>query len=128
MIVHSNIMTLNQSSEDHAIFARICELIANIMGISPEDISCDTSLRHGLGMSGSDAGEFMEVYAKEFSVDMRLFDDWYRHFEDEGYTIGDLIHNLILRRPPPKRVPITVADLVNCAKAKKWTPPEHDPE
>ena len=87
-------------------------------GISLDKVCEDTDLSDDIGLEGDDALEFIEAYAKRFSVDMANF-----RFEDHFYNEGQVTFPqsiLLLFRKGASKRKITVGDLVDCAEGRKW--------
>lgn len=64
-------------------------------------------------MSGDDAEEFMEAFAREFRVDLAGF-EFLRHFGPEAG---------LCTLPGYGHYPVTVGHLVEVAKRGRWFPP-----
>jgi hypothetical protein len=52
---------------------QLAVLIDRELGIRARDLSLHQSLFHDLGVAGVDGSEFMEMFAKEFSVNLEKF-------------------------------------------------------
>jgi acyl carrier protein len=92
----------------------IIKLIADASGVDPERISADTSLNRDLGIDGDDATELLSLYSEAFGVDLSEF-RFSQYFRDEPHLFN----------PSPSGrssgvTPITVGDLVDAARLKKW--------
>jgi hypothetical protein len=86
-----------------------------------------TRLYHDLGVDGEEAETFMEAFAERFRVDLSGF-EFERHFRDE--EAGGPLSRLWQRWRNPesgKRIPITLEDLVEAAREKRWRTPSHKP-
>lgn len=86
-------------------------------------VSPSTSLFHDLWIDGDEAEELLNDFVQEFQVDMSEL-SFNKHFHGE-YPFGQLIwwHRTIFerhKRTTWKMVPVTVADLYQAAKFKKW--------
>lgn len=105
----------------------VITFVAAELGESEQRLRLSTRLYHDLGVDGEDADTFMEAFAERFRVDMTAF-DFERHFRDEG-TVNMLMRLWLRVRDPEslKRVPITLEDLVDAARQKRWRTPTHAP-
>lgn len=103
---------------DNAIYKEVRALVAKYRSIKEDRLSEDTDI-FKLGMDGDDAREFMEVFAKEFGVDMSEF-EFSKHFGPEGFNPVSFLYCLLFARERLRRLPITLGDLTEAAKTKKW--------
>ena len=96
---------------------QIVSLVAQKTGQSPSEISLETRLLHDLGITGDDAGELLTEYSEMFHVDMREF-EFERYFTGESWWfLGK-----------GSKLPVTVRDLVDAAKQKRWIMPPAIPK
>lgn len=65
-----------------AVLERLLDLLSRQTGRRREKLDPDVQIQRDLGCSGEDAVELMEVYGKEFSVDLTGF-EFRRHFTPE---------------------------------------------
>ncbi len=95
----------------------VIKLMAEVAGLPRDGISIDSRVYHDLGIYGDDAREFLLEYSEAFEVDMSAF-QFANYFPGEPHLL-----NLLLPGSDSKFVPITVRDLVESAKQKKWVAP-----
>ena len=102
-------MIEKNSERDEDLAARIVALLREHMGITDPAIGHEATLQQ-LGMDGDDAVLFMTEFADRFRIDMRHF-DLKRHFGSEGLWPSGLWK---------KRIPISIAVLIEAAKTRVW--------
>lgn len=99
----------------------IAELIAEKIGcrVPPKDYDLD--LEKAARMTGADAYEFIEEYAKRYSVDMSFF-DFSEYFYPEGISLLDWLNlltcGLIKTRKKPKT--LSINHLAEIARQGRW--------
>lgn len=87
-----------------------------------ERLQLSTTLQQDIGLDGADGPRFINAFAERFNVNLE-------HFRDEVYfgpkqgdrPIADLLKLVFRRKDVPKRQ-ITMADLMEAARQKKWSP------
>lgn len=102
------------------LFRRVRDLICELTGAAPEDVTEATCLQRDLGVEGDDAGELMTAFAERFGVDLDRF-DFEAHFDVEAGF--DPVRYLFLKAFRPKKLhkaPVTVSDLVRAVRARQW--------
>ena len=104
-------------AEPSALFERIATLLEREQGYPRERISTATRLAEDAGMDGDDVGEFLDAYRREFGMELTGF-KFYHHFGPEGCNPFWLIVRPWWQRI--ERMPITVQDLVEAARAGRW--------
>jgi hypothetical protein len=72
-----------------------------------------------VGMAGDDAGEFLEAFAKEFSVDFSDF-LWYLHYNANEPPFVRTVWGVDKEGRRIPDIPIRLADLVSAAESGKW--------
>ena len=78
-----------------------------------------------LGLDGNDALEFMEAFRDKFGVDMSEF-KFSEHFGPEaGLNPFYYIYCLLFARDKLRKLPITLDDLAEAAKNKRWICKHH---
>src|SRR6267378_5285355 len=92
----------------------IIKLIAGASGVDPQRISTETSLNQDLGIDGDDAAQLLSVYSEAFGVDLSDF-RFSEYFRGEPH-----LFNLWRSGRGSNLTPITVRDLVEAARQKKW--------
>jgi len=102
----------------------IYEFITKSEGIPIEKMQVNSDLNDELGIDGDDFSELMELFKKEFGVNMENY-RWYFHHGEEGWSIGTLFV-----KPPyarVQRIAVTPRLLLQAATAREWpiTYPEH---
>ena len=95
---------------------RVWGLVAEERGMSQDKILPESRLEEDLGMTGDDAAEFLEQFARDFDLtDL----DFHKHFGPECFIVPGWLRAK-LRTKGYGEYPVTVAHLVNVAKAKRW--------
>ncbi len=113
------------------MFAEIAKSAKQVSGVS--EVTPSTRLYKDLGLTGEDAEEFMSRFAGAFDVDMTSF-VWLRYFNDEGMDmLGPALALGASVLSPSFAVrwqaahdaerEITLAHLVDVARAKVWSDP-----
>lgn len=114
----------------------LSEIVAQVKShTGAKTVTAETRLHADLGMTGDDAEEFMTAFAVRYDVDMGAL-VWERHFDSEP-TIADMLMPAMLfaasvlspafavrwQRAREAEREITVAHLVETARAKVWRDP-----
>jgi acyl carrier protein len=112
---------------DQQLYDRIIELVAYGTGLKKEQIKPETRLFHDARIDGTDGYNLLVAICDEFNIDPKsvIFD---RYFGPEyGPNLFAWIAMLLCERDKldksgmrVKKVPITVLDLYQAAKAKKF--------
>jgi hypothetical protein len=102
---------------DQSIAQQVMEFLSLQTGINATRISLHSRIESDLGTTGDDADELMEAFFNRFGVDRQGF-RFDRHFNEEGF-MGCL---LFWRPRPPKKIDLTVGDLVKSADEQRWSP------
>jgi hypothetical protein len=98
------------------------EFIARQTGVEPHRLAPSTEIRKDIGVEGDDAEELMDQVRQEFDVDMRDF-QLSKHFGPEApFSLIWYLFTLIFEPQLLKFTPITIADLVQSARQKRWRP------
>lgn len=87
------------------------------IGYFADGLTNDDDLFARWRIEGDDADEFIEAFAKRFSIDMGNY-RWYFHHREEGQNLGALFF-----RPPYARVermPISIDVLANAVVSQEW--------
>ena len=92
----------------------VINLIAKKTGLSPTEISPESRLLHDLGITGDDAVELLSEYSEAFQVDMGEF-EFRQYFTGEPH-----LFNCWFAAKGSKLRPLTVRDLAEAARQKKW--------
>lgn len=119
-------MSLN-SDFDQILFNRIIELVAYGTGYKKEKISAQSRLFQDFGLDGIDGYNLLEAVREEFDIDFSTF-HFDRHFGPEaGVDIFSWLNMIFFQRDKlskngmrVKKVPITVLDLYEAARTKKF--------
>lgn len=72
--------------ENESVFERIVSLIKKEAMIRKYDFTLETRIEKDLGVTGDDAAELIEAFAKEFQVDVSRF-VFHDYFGPEGTDI-----------------------------------------
>ena len=92
-------------------------IIAKKTGLPAAQISPDSRLLQDLGVTGDDAAELLAELSAAFEIDMGGF-QFGEYFTGEPH-----LFNWWLAGKGAKLTPITVRDLVDAARRKKWIKP-----
>lgn len=92
--------------------------------MGPDKILPESRLEEDLGMTGLDAADFLERFARAFDVDLTGL-DFHRHFGPECFLVPGWLR-AELDAKGYGMYPVTVAHLLEVAKAKRWTCPLKD--
>src|SRR5687768_14916691 len=93
-----------------------------------ERIRLDTTLFGDLGIDGDDADELFAAFSREFDVDLTEL-ELSKHFGPEGLPLNpwkvfqSWLRYISRKGTPEERagvIPITVAQLVESARSKRW--------
>ena len=103
---------------DKQIYDRVVELVDDGTGLKKKQIKPETRLFHDARIDGTDGYNLLIAVCDEFNVDPKsvIFD---RHFGQEGWDPVEMLQCLF-EPERRKKVPITVLDLYQAAKAKKF--------
>jgi hypothetical protein len=105
---------------------RVRELLARERAMSPDKIMAHDRLEEDLGMTGDDASDFLEDFASTFDVDLSGL-DFHKHFGPECAWVPGWLQ-AELEAKGYGMYPVTVAHLIDVAKAKRWIcPPRRRP-
>jgi hypothetical protein len=102
-------------------------LLAEERGMRSEQLTLDSRLCHDLGMDGVDGWVFMKDYGRRFGVDMSEFRAGLHFGPEAGCNPLSAVILLVYRPRSMRLIPITVGDLVEAARTKRWRTPNHDP-
>lgn len=114
-----------------SIEEEVAEFVATQTKRSVEAITLRTTLFGDLGVDGDDSEELVDAFMKRFDVDMGAYRPD-RHFGPEGLPPWAPLYWLVLawrafvekESTPESRarlVPIRVQDLIDSARARKWS-------
>ncbi len=105
---------------------RVKEFVSSEAGYDYNRLTLETTLFRDIGMDGADGWEFIEAFGQQFEVDLSDFSPA-KHFGPEGMWFPPLIIIGMIRwlvlgdlHRAAGVTPISVGDLVNAVKAKKW--------
>lgn len=112
---------------DTEIYDRVLSVIAKNRGLKKKDIQPQARLFHDLGCDGMDADDLLASLRDEFAIDFSDF-VFTRHFGPEvGFNPIAWLYWLLFERDKLnargtawKKIPITVMDLYEAAKTKKF--------
>jgi acyl carrier protein len=114
---------------DQDLYDRVVGLIAEELGLKREQIKPESRILHDFGCDGLDGDDLLAAFRDQFDVDISnvVFD---RHFGPEGgapnpfellaWFCGLICGRDKLNRGGHNKVPITVMDLYEAAKSKKF--------
>ncbi len=104
-------------------FSKIAEFIIQELGNFRKPLNKNTTLDKDLGLAGDDAGEFMSLFFREFSIETKNF-DFEKHFVLEGFSLINF--SALFKKSKQKNtkyIPITLGHLEKVAIEKVWTSP-----
>jgi len=87
----------------------------------PLDLCPETRLLHDMGLDGDDADEFLQAFAREFSVDMDRF-PFQRYFGTEIDAGIRWCTRKLFGDRGVEKLPLTLQDLAVAARAGRWEP------
>jgi Protein of unknown function (DUF1493) len=102
---------------------RVREFVCHFWYQNPHRLRADTRLEEDLGMTGTDAAEFLEAFAEAFEVDLTGI-EFHKHFGPE--CSGPILFWPRWMKEEMKdlgQYPVTVGHLVEVAAAKRWSCP-----
>lgn len=94
------------------------KLLSRHTAIDASDLRDDLRLQEDLGMTGSDAEEFIRDFFTQFHLEWDAF-SFDRHFGEESIWPWELLLS-------QRKTPVTVRDLVNSAVARRWVVNQED--
>jgi hypothetical protein len=106
----------------------VVDFIARELSVPLQRLAPDTTLFGDLGVAGDDGADLMKSFSREFGVDIDAFESGL-HFGGEGFSPIAFVHwirDLLTPGTPEEHagfVPITVGDLVQAARTRRWTCP-----
>lgn len=113
-------MSLPVEIDDEDLYDRIVALIVRKTKHKQEKINSKASLLRSLGVDGMDADDLLAAFRDEFGVDFSNF-VFERHFGPEaGFNPFIWLISKFGEPDKLKKIPITVMDLYEAAKTKKF--------
>ncbi len=117
------------SDIDEDLYDRVLQFVAKNLGFRTQEIckiQAYSRMYHDLGCDGVDGYELLEAFSKEFQVEMSEF-NFDKHFGPELPFFPPLWlfwwifqSEKLNEKGQFKKVPITVMDLYEAARSKKW--------
>jgi Protein of unknown function (DUF1493) len=104
---------------DAELLRRVSVMVAEFAGYPLERLSADSVLEADVGITGDDAGEFMEGYSREFQIDLSGF-EFHRHFDAGGWNPFVGFFTKLRGGEEMQHVPVTIALLVRAAEEHRW--------
>ena len=110
---------------DPELPARIVQFVREFWTTPSEKLRPETRLEEDLGITGADAAEFLEAFAREFQIDLTDI-EFHKHFGPEGSG-----PRLLWPRSLKKQMrdfgkyPVTIGHLIDVAVAKRWICPPY---
>jgi hypothetical protein len=101
------------------LLRRVTVMVAEFAGYPLERLSADSALEADVGITGDDAGEFIEAYSHEFQIDLSGF-EFYRHFGAEGWNPFAGLFTMLRGGEEIQHVPVTIGLLVRAAEEHQW--------
>jgi hypothetical protein len=103
------------------------QFLVERLGTRVERLALDSRLQHDLGVDGADGWELIDAFSRGFDVDLAGFQADL-HFGPEAGCNPLAYMLLFLLQPQNLRfVPITVKDLVEAARSRRWQTPSRPP-
>ena len=114
-------MTMNNTLAD-----QVRQFVCDFWSEQPGNLRSETRLEEDLGMTGTDAAEFLEAFAETFAVDLTGI-EFHKHFGPEcSGPIFFWPRGLKEEMKDLGKYPVTVGHLIELADAKRWScPPLH---
>ena len=111
---------MHQIMQDISIEEQVKSFVAQQTAYRIDKISMSTLLHKDLGVDGDDAVELLENFSEKFQVDLSAF-ELDRYFRGEvSFDPFVWFAAMLSRTAVCDLEPLTVQDLVNSAKAKRW--------
>jgi hypothetical protein len=98
----------------NAIEADVKRFLAEALIVRYDDLQMSTRLQQDLGVVGPKGAAIMAEFAERFAIDMN-------YFQPEGYFPTKALLARIFRLRTPESVQITIGQLVEAARSKRWT-------
>jgi hypothetical protein len=111
---------------DDELEVEVKRLIVQELPARFERLTADTSLFHDLGVDGADGWEFMESFGQRFGVDISEFESTLHFGPEAGCNPVVALVVLMIWPLRTKFIPITVRDLVEAARSRKWRTPDRE--
>jgi acyl carrier protein len=103
------------------VYLRVRDFVAARLGERKERLSEDSRLLQDLGVDGADAVELLEAFSETFGVDMMQF-PLSKYFGPEaGFDPFYYLYSLLFKKQRWRPAPLTLKDLANAAKRKRWS-------
>jgi hypothetical protein len=106
-------------NKDDNIHGRLKKLLVVLTGVPESKLHPDAEMMRDCGVDGADAAEFMAAFAREFRVDMSLFEFNMYFGPEAGFDPFRWLYRKV-SKAPTTFVPITLRDLESVAAAGKW--------
>lgn len=114
-----------------SIEEEVTAFVAAQIGVSTERLKARTTLFGDLGVDGDDSDELLVAFTKRFSVDMKSYRGD-RHFGPEGFApwspllwLASAWRGFAQKESTPESrarlVPVTIQDLIDSARAGRWS-------
>ena len=105
--------------------ADIYALLEQSCGVRSSELLPHADLERDLHITGDDFFELMQLFAKEFAVDLQGYRWYFHHAEEVTFNPGALLFKPPYRQVP--HIPVTPSVLLAAAKSGHWliSYPEH---
>jgi hypothetical protein len=108
---------------DKILSDQVRQFICDFWHQRPDKLRSDTRLEEDLGMTGDDAADFLEAFAKAFDVDLAGI-EFHKHFGPEcGPIVFFWPPGLKEEMRDLGKYPVTVGHLIQVACVKRWACP-----
>lgn len=101
---------------------RVRSFVCDFWNQRPDRLRSATRLEEDLGMTGDDAAEFLEAFARQFEVDLAAL-EFHKHFGPESGPVVFWPRRLAEELKDWGHFPVTIGHLVAVAAARRWTCP-----
>lgn len=107
------------------LITEVTEMVSKFTGVSPRELTLETTLFHDLGIDGDDAVDFFTEFEAGFHVDLSDF-KISKYF---GSETSGLLSSMIIwlqgvwtgdYHQAASVEPITLCDLIESAQARRW--------
>lgn len=110
---------------DEHLAERVVGFLCEFFAVRSDKLRAETRLEEDLGMTGLDASEFLESFAREFDVDLTGI-EFHKHFGPECGPTLLMPRELEEEMRDLGNYPVTIGHLVDLATTKHWfCPPRH---
>jgi len=106
------------NKEMNEINNKLIDFVKSWNLIQPDKITLDTLIEKDLGITGDDAIDFIEEFAKKFDVDIVSF-DYSKYFGSEGIDIFDVFSRLFFQKRTTNHTDMSLRELGEAIRSGK---------